>query len=92
LPPFHFDAPIVSLAKHLPSLSEIPTSPASIQEHFSAISTHFFVHSQPHHPAKTVKFRKISPFSGHFSDILQKISKKFFRTNLKIEKVGTALA
>ena len=82
---FHFDALFVSLAKHWPSLSEIPTSPAITFAHFLAISAHIFAHSPPSHSTKNAIFHQISPFSQRFSDTGQNFSKKF-STHLGIFK------
>ena len=75
-PPFHFDAPIVSLAKHRPSLSEIPAPTATPQSHFSAIHAHISAHTRPFFSTKNAIFHQILPFFAiftAFSDIPQKI-------------------
>ena len=74
---FHFDALFVSLAKHWPSLSEIPTSPAITFAHFLAISANIFAHFPPQFPTKNAIFHQISPFSQRFSDTGRNFSKKF---------------
>lgn len=95
-PLFHFDALFVSLAKHWPSLSEIPTSPAITFAHFLAISANIFAHFPPQFPTKNAIFHQISPFSQRFSDIGRNFSKKFSthpaffkklaRLSLKVER------
>ena len=89
---FHFDALFVSLAKHWPSLSEIPTSPAITFAHFLAISANIFAHFPPQFPTKNAIFHQISPFSQRFSDTGQNFSKKIFHTSRIFQKVGTAFA
>jgi hypothetical protein len=88
IPPFHFDALVVSLAKHRPSLSEIPVTPATFQPHFSATRAHIFAHFSPHFPSKTAFFIKFR----HFCNIHHYLTKNFFCIIVKKEKVGTALA
>jgi len=80
--PFHFDASIVSLAKHRPSLSEIPVTPATFQPHFSAIPAHISTHFLPHQPAKTAIFHQISPFLQYSPSP----HKNFFLHNLQKRK------